>query len=370
MHERPSTGQIARVRAQLPALLAWYRGRARPLPWRIGPPDPWRVLVSEIMLQQTTAPVVAARFSDMLARFPTPQAMAEAGEEAVLAAWSGLGYYRRARALHACARAITERHGGRVPDEPAVLADLPGLGPYTAAAVAAIAFGRPVVPVDGNVARVLVRLFALEGEPARPSPRLRAIAAQLARAEDAGDLAQAWIELGALVCRPRRPACGDCPLAAVCFAHAHGLAARLPAPAARPARPLIRATAFLATADGGLVLLRRRPPGGLLGGLVDLPGVPLRADAEPEPPPLAARWQPVPGEVRHVFTHLEMRLSLQRARGVEACGVRAANALPPSGLFWWRASDLAGLPLASLTRRLLAHGGIEPPPPGRQASGR
>lgn len=370
MTAAPSADQIARVRAHLPALLAWYRGRRRDLPWRAGPPDPWAVLLSEIMLQQTTAPVVAARFPDMLARFPTPQAMAEAGEDSVLAAWSGLGYYRRARALFACARAILERHGGRVPDDPQALAALPGVGPYTAAAVAAIAFGRPLVPVDGNVARVLVRLFALGGEPARPSPRLRELAARVARAEDAGDLAQAWIELGALVCRPRRPLCRDCPLEQVCLARARGLEDRLPAPAPRPERRLVRASAFLALADGDLVLLRRRPRGGLLGGLVDLPGVPLAPDAGPEPPPLAVDWRPVPGEVRHVFTHLEMRLRLERAVVDGPETARPAPELPAAGLFWWPIAELAALPLASLTRRLLAHGGLVPPPSGRQASAR
>lgn len=369
MNGPPASRQIARVRAHLSALLAWYRERRRELPWRVGATDPWAVLVSEIMLQQTTATVVAARFPDMLARFPTPRAMVEAGEDAVLAAWSGLGYYRRAKSLFACARAIVERHGGRVPDDPRALGDLPGIGPYTAAAVAAIAFGRPAVPVDGNVARVLVRLFALEGEPARPSARLRELAAGLARADGAGDLAQAWIELGALVCRPRRPLCTECPLAEACLARKRGLAERLPAAAPRARRRLLRARTYLALADGDLVLLRRRPSGGLLGGLVDLPGVPLSADAPPEPPPLSADWRPVPGEVRHVFTHLEMRLRLARAVSVDEAP-RPATDLPSAGLFWWPLGDLAALPLASLTRRLLVHGGVRPSAPGRQASGR
>ena len=198
---------VAQLRQRL---LAWYDSARRVLPWRALPgvrPDPWRVLVSELMLQQTTVATVRARFAPFLARFPTLAALARAPVDDVLHAWQGLGYYRRARALHACAQTVVAHHDGRLPLEVDALAGLPGLGPYTAAAVAAIAGGRAVVPVDANVERVLARMLALDQPAESARPRLRRAAARLASPAQAGDLAQAVMELGALVCTPRRPAC-------------------------------------------------------------------------------------------------------------------------------------------------------------------
>ncbi len=349
-------------------LLAWYDAHARALPWRAPAghrPDPWRVLVSEFMLQQTTVATVATRFETFLARFPTPRAMAEAGADAVLEAWSGLGYYRRARHLHACAAALVARHGGRVPAEETALAALPGVGPYTAAAVAAIAFDRPTVPVDGNVARVLLRVLGLDWPLPGALARLRRLAPALAPPVRAGDHAQALIELGALVCRPRAPACPRCPLAGLCVARAGGRTDELPRRDPRPSRPVRRVRAWLAHDGAGRVLLRRRPPRGLLAGLVDVPSEPLRAGETGGEPPLAADWRPLPGEVRHLFTHLELRVRLHLAR------VRASpppGRPPPEGVFWWPLARLEALPLATLGRRLLAHAGLLPS--GRQASGR
>jgi len=353
----------ARLRA---ALLAWWDAARRELPWRARPgarPDPWAVLVSEVMLQQTTAATVAGRFAAFLARFPTPSALAQADLEEVLHAWQGLGYYRRARALHACARAIEAGHGGRVPDDPEALLRLPGLGSYSTAAVAAIAFDRPVLPVDGNVVRVGCRLLGLELVPG-PARRVVAEAlAPLAAGPRPGDLAQAVMELGALVCRPRAPDCAACPWRAACRARASGEPERLPLRPVPKRRPEQVTLAFLLRRADGAVLLRRRPEGGILGGMMELPSAPWGperpiAEALAHAPAVAA-WEPVAGEVRHVFTHLVLRARLVRARLPE----RASP--PPAEGCWFPPAELARAALPTLTRKLLRLGGVEPPPAGR-----
>lgn len=359
VHERPISipgeQEAARLRA---ALLDWYDRARRELPWRAPPgaaADPWAVLVSEVMLQQTGASTVARRFDAFLGRFPTPARLAAAPLEEVLHAWQGLGYYRRARALHGCARAIVARHDGRVPADPEALRALPGLGPYSAAAVAAIAFDRPVLPVDGNVARVGARLLGLE----LPAPSLRpAVARALAPLADGarpGDLAQAVIELGALLCRPLAPACPDCPWRESCRGAASGEPERLPLRAARSQRPERSAVAFLLRRADGAVLLRRRPEGGILGGMMELPSTPW-GDARPlaeslRYAPAEVAWEPVAGTVRHVFTHLALRVRL----------LRAAGEGPAEGC-WLDPEALAAAALPTLTRKLLRHGGVEPPP--------
>ncbi|GBD44663.1 Adenine DNA glycosylase [bacterium HR40] len=366
---RPCQAQLEVSEAR-ERLLAWYEIHRRELPWRSPAyaSDPWAVLVSEFMLQQTTAATVAGRFERLLDRFPTAADLAAASFDDVLHAWQGLGYYRRARHLHACARAICERHGGKVPDDAEALRRLPGIGPYTAAAVAAIAFGRPEVPLDANVMRVLARFFAIDRPLARARRELRQAAAAFASPERAGDLAQGLMELGALICRPRRPDCRACPLARSCRAHRLGIAARLPVRPAAKNREQLSTLAYLAVDAAGRVLLRRRPEDGLLGGLFELPGEPWRkaeSDEAPIAPPCPGCWRPVAGEVRHLFTHIELRVQLLRADLAEECP-------PTSEGHWYEASQLADLPLSSLTRRLLRHGGYDrlPPSPGRQASGR
>jgi A/G-specific adenine glycosylase len=228
---RPTLPVLPAAPAELRAvLLDWWDATRRDLPWRARPgerPDPWAVLTSEVMLQQTTAATVAGRFPAFFARFPSPSALARAELEEVLHAWQGLGYYRRARALHACAQAIETGHGGRVPDDPAALRRLPGLGPYTVAAVAAIAFDRPMVPVDGNVVRVGTRLLGLQLEPGAARTRVAEALAPLGLGPRPGDLAQALMELGALVCRPRGPDCAACPWRDPCRARASGAPDRL-----------------------------------------------------------------------------------------------------------------------------------------------
>jgi A/G-specific adenine glycosylase len=250
-------------------LLAWYDASRRDFPWRFaeGEADPYRVWLSEAMLQQTQVARVVPFYRRFLERFPTLGALAAADEEAVLAAWSGLGYYARARSLHRAAREALARHGG-LPSSRQALAALPGFGPYTAGAVASIAFGLPAPAVDGNVARVLARLFALEGpvEPAAARARLEALAAALLGPERPGDWTQALIELGATRCVKPAPRCGRCPVAGLCEARRAGRELELPPPRRRPERRRLRLAAAVIRGGGGL-LLQRRPPGGLFGGL-------------------------------------------------------------------------------------------------------
>jgi A/G-specific adenine glycosylase len=337
-------------------LLAWYDGARRELPWRARPgetPDPWRVLVSEIMLQQTTVATVLGRFKPFLERFPTLAALAEAPLDAVLHAWQGLGYYRRARALHACARAVVELHGGRLPRDAAALATLPGVGPYTAAAVAAIAGEEPVVPVDANVERVLSRVLAIDTPLPAARPKLRAAAQALAAPGRSGDFAQAFMELGALVCTPKRPACLACPWRPWCRAAGRGEQESFPRKTLRAARAVRHATAFLLERADGAVLFRRRPLEGLLGGMIELPSTPWLEDPEaaraavagsaPAPVP----WVPVPGEVRHVFTHLDLTVRL--VRGTVADGGEG---------MWTRPFRFPELALPTFTRKLLRHAGL------------
>jgi len=366
--QHPDTASAREIRARL---LRWFRRCGRSLPWRAPPGavrDPWRVLVSEIMLQQTTAQVVAERFESFMARFPTPTAMAEAPLEAVLHAWQGLGYYGRARALHRAAGIIARRHGGRVPEEEACLRALPGIGPYTARAVAALAFGRPVVPADAHVERVLARLFALEMPRPRLRRRLEPLLDALAAGHAGGPLAEALMDLGAAVCRPARPLCPRCPLADLCRARATGRETALPLRSPKRARVRRRQAVFLLTRADGALLLRRRPPRGLLGGLLELPQVELPAGCDRAGPPAELPqqgWRRLPGAVRHQFTHIELEcvVHVRRLRA----GERPKET--PDQL-WCRPEGLADYPLSSLLRKLLDHAGVSVPASGRQASGR
>ncbi len=299
-------------------LLSWYDRHRRHLPWRARPgeaADPYRVWLSEIMLQQTTVAAVAPYYEKFLSRFPDVAALASAPEEAVMQAWAGLGYYARARNLHACARAVAARGG--FPRDIEGLRALPGIGPYTAAAVAAIAFAVPVVPVDGNVERVAARVFAIEAPLPGAKAAIAAAAARLGMDDTArarpSDFAQALFDLGATICTPASPACALCPWMAGCAGHRQGIAAALPRKAPKKLRPLRHGAHFWLT-DGRHVLLRRRPPRGLLGGMTELPGTPWRAEAWTQADaffhaPMPTLWRPA-GEVRHGFTHFELRIAL------------------------------------------------------------
>jgi A/G-specific adenine glycosylase len=304
-------------------LLAWYRRHRRSLPWRPGPgdaPDPYRVWVSEIMLQQTTVAATIPYYEAFLRRFLNVEALAAAPLEEVLTAWAGLGYYARARNLHACARAVVV--AGGFPRDLAGLRALPGVGDYTAAAVGAIAFGLPTVPVDGNVERVVARLFAVEQPLPAAKPQLRRLAARLGADPDAmaapADFAQALFDLGATVCTPARPRCVVCPWLEYCAGRQTGIADALPKRNARRERPMRHGVHFwLADAEGN-VLLRRRPRDGLLGGMAELPGTEWRASPWPTDEaltlaPMPAEWRPA-GKVLHGFTHFALAIDLFAAR--------------------------------------------------------
>ena len=293
------------------------------MPWRTLPgerPDPYRVWLSEIMLQQTTVAAVQPYFDRFLKLFPTVQKLAQADEGAVMAAWAGLGYYARARNLHAGAKAVAAS-GGTFPATVAALRDIPGIGAYTANAVAAIAFGVPVVPVDGNVERVTARLFAVEAPLPGAKKALAELAAGLNQAPEAqaraSDFAQALFDLGATICT-RRPACGICPWADACAGRRAGTAAELPHKAAKAARPVRFGAQFYLVDGENQILLRRRPPSGLLGGMTELPGTVWRAAPWTTQEALAHAPMPAPwrqaGEVRHVFTHFELKLDVYAAQ--------------------------------------------------------
>lgn len=321
-----------------PALLDWYDAHARSLPWRAMPgqpaPDPYRVWLSEVMLQQTTTAAVAPYFARFTERWPTVESLAAAPEEAVMAEWAGLGYYSRARNLVACARAVARR--GAFPDNEADLRALPGLGAYTAAAVAAIAFGRRAVVVDANVERVVARLFAIDEPPPAARKAIRTAADRITPDRRAGDFAQGMMDLGATICTSRRPGCLLCPLASLCRARAQGRAEDLPVKAAKKAKPARIGTAFWIERDGHVWLVTR-PPKGMLGGMRALPddGWSARADGIGTGP-VAASWTPG-GMVRHGFTHFDLDLRL---------AIHAGGEWPETGGEWWPVPEIerAGLP--------------------------
>jgi A/G-specific adenine glycosylase len=324
------------------ALLSWYDRHARTMPWRVAPaeraagrrPDPYAVWLSEVMLQQTTVAAVTGYFRRFTERWPTVEALAAAEDGEVMAAWAGLGYYARARNLIACARAVAARGG--FPETEDALRALPGIGPYTAAAIAAIAFDRPAAVVDGNVERVMARLFAVETPLPGAKAELAALAARLTPRHRPGDHAQAVMDLGATVCTPRRPACGLCPWREPCRARALGIAEALPRRAPKAAKPLRRGHAYIARRSDGAWLLERRPARGLLGGMLGWPGSDWSQAPEPDPP-LAADWRTLPAEVRHTFTHFHLSLALHVAEvGPEAEPGRGAFLGPES----FRPADL------------------------------
>ena len=315
---------------RLPAgLLAWYDRHRRAMPWRALPgqrPDPYHVWLSEIMLQQTTVATVGPYFRRFLGLWPSVTDLAAAELDEILHAWQGLGYYARARNLHKCAIAVTEECGGVFPDTEAALLELPGVGPYTAAAVAAIAFGRRATVVDGNVERVMARLYAIETPLPAAKAEMRAKAEALTPAERCGDYAQAVMDLGATVCTPRNPACGICPWMAACAARRLGIEADLPRRAAKAEKPTRRGVAFWLVAPDGAVLLRRRPESGLLGGMMEVPSSgwregPWSESLDTSAAPLEADWQPLPGLVRHTFTHFHLELKVLAAQAASRADV-------------------------------------------------
>jgi len=366
---RRSTTRTARVLARSRAgravkttrqgLLDWYRANRRDLPWRRSR-DPYAVWISEAMLQQTRVETVIPYWERFLARFPDITRLAAAEPDEVLGAWAGLGYYSRARNLQRAAQLVVERHGGRLPDTVESLRELPGVGRYTAGAVASIAFDRPEPVVDGNVARVLVRLHGIRESPQRPAvaARLWELAAELARGPSPGDLNQALMELGALVCTPRAPSCPACPLRRRCAARRDGDAEALPVRVRKAPPRAVEAVAALILRRGR-VLVVRRPPRGLLGGLWELPGGELAPREEPlaglrralfERTGLAVARMERRGEVEHAFTHRRLRLHVFRCDTPEG----RVRLVEFDAHRWLVPSALRELPQASVTRKALA----------------
>ncbi|MEM6902172.1 MAG: A/G-specific adenine glycosylase [Pseudomonadota bacterium] len=344
------------------ALLDWYDRCRRVLPWRALPgqtPDPYRVWLSEIMLQQTTVATVKPRFDAFVRRWPTVDDLAASPLDDVLAEWSGLGYYARARNLHACAVAVVERHGGVFPSTETDLRALPGIGAYTAASVAAIAFDRPATVVDGNVERVVARLNAITEPLPAVKPKLRALAEPLFVGLDRqrpGDFAQAMMDLGATVCVPAKPRCDVCPWADDCAGRAAGIAQTLPRKAKKQPKPQ-RVGLHLWISDKGRILMHRRPEKGLLGGMLELPhggwqvvDDPRHADysALLDTAPLTGRWQMLPGSVGHTFTHF--RLTARLAKAVQP--------VMPSDAYDWRwvsLDELDHVALPTVTAKMVRH---------------
>ena len=342
-------------------LLAWYDTARRDLPWRYPPgakADPYRVWLSEIMLQQTTVKAVIPFFERFVARWPTVVALAAADEDDILREWAGLGYYSRARNLYACAQIIAARPGAAFPRTEAELVELPGIGPYTAAAIAAIAFGQLASPVDGNIERVVARLFAVETEMPAAKAELRVLAATLTPARRAGDFAQAMMDLGAEICTPRRPLCLMCPLKDTCKAGPMGIADELPRRAEKAERPVRHAIAFLALREDGRVLLRRRLDTGLLARMTEVPSTGWTFD-EPDIPatlqsaPIKADWWAVPGIVVHTFTHF--RLEIQVLRAVVPVDSSLTFWASQERCSWVARRDLKGEALPSVMRKIIAH---------------
>jgi A/G-specific adenine glycosylase len=339
-------------------LLAWYDRHARVLPWRARcgeQADPYRVWLSEIMLQQTTVKAVVPYYARFLSRWPTVDALAAASLDDVLRVWSGLGYYARARNLHACAKVVVERHRGQFPNGVNALRALPGIGDYTAAAVAAIAFDLPAVPVDGNVERVVSRLFAVENELPAAKPAIKQLAASLLPARRAGDFAQALMDLGATICSPKRPACALCPWGNSCLASDRGDQETFPRKAPKREGRLRRGAAFVVLRSDARVLLRRRPDKGLLASMMEVPGSDWTHDfdetvARHLAPRLRAnvRWQRLPGAVRHVFTHFPLELAVFVTQVPRAT-------VAPKGARWVKTGDLPGEALPNVMRKVLAH---------------
>ena len=304
------------------SLLAWYDDHARDLPWRVSPadrrqgvmPDPYRVWLSEIMLQQTTVATVIPRFTAFLAKWPRVADLAASPLEGVLAEWAGLGYYARARNLHACAQKVAADHKGIFPDTEEGLLALPGIGPYTAAAISAIAFDRPATVVDGNVDRIMVRQFAVQRPIRDAKAEIYDHAASLSPPQRAGDYAQALMDLGATICRPKNPQCLLCPVRGPCAAFAKGLTETLPVKPPKKERPVRYGHIYVGRNAKGDILTERRPAKGLFGGMAGLPGSEWeKAPVATSVPPVKGEWVSC-GEVEHTLTHFKLILTVFAAR--------------------------------------------------------
>ncbi|KAF0230355.1 MAG: A/G-specific adenine [Beijerinckiaceae bacterium] len=333
------------------ALLAWYDRHRRILPWRALPGErmePYRVWLSEIMLQQTTVETVKPYFARFLAAWPDITALAAADDQALLAAWAGLGYYARARNMIACARHVVGTLGGVFPDTEEGLRALPGVGAYTAAAIAAIAFDRPAVVIDGNIERVITRLGAIATPVPAARPEIRAALEPMVPSARPGDFAQALMDLGAGVCTPRNPDCLICPLQPFCAAAKAGTATAYPVKAAKKAKPVRFGTAYVVHDGAGRILLRTRPGKGLLAGMTEVPNSGWsEGEAPAAAPPLKADWLVLNAPVVHVFTHFELRLTVHTA-------TMPGPVPAPEDMRWVAIADLDSEPLPTLFRKVIA----------------
>lgn len=340
-----------------PALLCWYDAHARDLPWRVPPkprgrakkPDPYRVWLSEIMLQQTTVATVATRFEEFLRRWPDVKALANAPTDDVLGAWAGLGYYARARNLHKCARFVAGDHGGVFPSTEEELKKLPGIGDYTAAAIAAIAYDARAVVVDGNIERVVARLFAIEKPLPAAKPEIKRRADEIWPQARSGDFAQSLMDLGALVCRPKTPLCGECPVALHCDARVTGRADEFPKKQRKKPKPERKGAVFVLRNRRGEFLFERRPEKGLLGGMLGLPGGPWTTEGDADPKshaPVKTCWRRI-GDIEHVFTHFRLTLDVYIASAP-----RGFRRKPEQQ---WMAPDQARVPTVMKKAVALAH---------------
>jgi A/G-specific adenine glycosylase len=335
------------------ALLDWYDKNRRALPWRALPGesvDPYRVWLSEIMLQQTGVETVKPYFNRFIACWPDIASLAHCEDQALFSAWAGLGYYARARNLLRCARAIIADSNGQFPQNEAQLRALPGIGDYTAAAIAAIAFNQPALVVDGNVERVITRFAALATPLPKAKPEIKAALAALAPKTRPGDFAQAMMDLGATICTPKSPSCEHCPLASGCRAFEAGTPLAFPLKPKKEKRPIRFGAAFVVFDSNGRLLLRTRPDHGLLAKMSEVPGSDWSEDETKgehrSAAPLKADWRKLAGFVRHVFTHFELRLSVYHAR--------IAPCLPPADCRWVAPSEIKSEPLPTLFVKVIA----------------
>lgn len=335
-------------------LLAWYDAHHRDLPWRVSPralasgarPDPYLVWLSEVMLQQTTVEAVKSYFRAFVQKWPTVQALAAAPTEDVMKAWAGLGYYSRARNLKACADLVA-RQGGRFPDSESGLKELPGIGAYTAAAIAAIAFDRPAAVVDGNVERVVSRLFSIATPLGEAKGEIRGQVERMVPPTRPGDFAQAMMDLGATICTPRQPRCMLCPVREGCSATTSGDPERFPVRLPKAERPLRRGAAFVAVRRDGAILLRKRADKGLLGGMTEVPttGWTARIDGATTEAaaPLPGNWRQA-GRIGHIFTHFALELDVFKAD---------TDSAAPVGHFWSLAHEISGEALPSVMKKVI-----------------
>ncbi|MGH1369797.1 MAG: A/G-specific adenine glycosylase [Maritimibacter sp.] len=315
------------------ALLAWYDANARDMPWRTSPadrakgvrPDPYAVWLSEVMLQQTTVAAVRDYFTRFLSLWPRVQDLAGAQDAAVMGEWAGLGYYARARNLLKCARMVSNELGGVFPDTALELQKLPGIGPYTSAAIASIAFDRVETVVDGNVERVMARVFAETDPIPAGKDKLRQHAETLTPDKRPGDYAQAVMDLGATICTPKSPACGLCPLRKDCAGHALGIEASLPRREPKKPKPTRRGTVYVGRRKDGAWLMETRPEKGLLGGMLGWPGNTWHETPQDPTPPLEGQWRLVPGDVRHTFTHFHLILEVMVCENLPKTGTNKAQ---------------------------------------------